>query len=229
MHISTEPDQDKENRNKESSTSDERSSSIAWSDADYRAYLEGFSESDELLLKRASAVLFRAMSELTKEELKRLHSVDDTRMLVVLAKQSLSQGSHDRMARLKLKGAERFEELLSNSGGAITGEELAKLEQITLDALRKRIERHWYLALKAGQNWRLPVIQFKPDSLQVWPEIQALLKAEPDAAPESIFRFLATRVHPPEDTETPVDKIRGGAMPAEKLIREFNQRYEARG
>ena len=181
------------------------------------------------ILLRVQAIAMHAVMQMDKQEVQQLAAVDDAHLLAIIARHVLlDAATDDPTDLLLLKGAERFSALIAKHGGLATTGWVASKLQISEEAVHERLRRQDLLAIKTAAGYRFPVFQFKYEEPAVWPGIQALLKTAPDEAPESLIRFLLSQVHPPEDRETPLDKIRLGMVGTDDLIHDFQTRFEPR-
>src|SRR2546425_8262469 len=95
----------------------------------------------------------------------------------------------DPLARARLRGLSRRDELLASDGGTLTTEDVAKLLELTTQAVHKRRNAGKLLAFELGRRGlRFPAWQFTDEGvLEGLEEVLAVLKDEP---PLAVVRFF---------------------------------------
>ncbi|OXS14613.1 hypothetical protein CGX12_13390 [Zobellella denitrificans] len=133
--------------------------------------------------------------------------MDDTELIYHLAMRSLENKSNDnaRLMRMQLKGAQRFESLLSRHDGDTDVEGAARLLGATTDAIRKRIQRRGLAAYKKGSAVRIPCAQFKDN--QVLDGLPEVLKQLPSAEGKAAVLALLT---PSDSGKSIIELLREG-------------------
>ena len=95
----------------------------------------------------------------------------------------------DPFARARVRGLRRRDELLAAEGGTLTTEEVAKLLDLTPQAVHKRRNTGKLLALVLGRRGlRFPAWQFSDDG--VLPGLEDVLAALTKAPPLAVVRFF---------------------------------------
>lgn len=132
----------------------------------------------------------------------------------------------DLLAEMRARGANRFGTHMALNGGFLSENEAAALQQISVAEVRQQIAENKILVVMAGSGPEFPRFQFDEDSKRVFPEIEALLSSASGDSHLSCIRFLLSQWHPPQDRETPMDKIRNGTLTSARLIELFDRRLE---
>tara|TARA_R100000322_G_scaffold112658_1_gene72208 strand:- start:766 stop:1380 length:615 start_codon:yes stop_codon:yes gene_type:complete len=147
------------------------------------------------ILLRAHAITMHAVTQMDKQEVQQLAAVDDAHLLAIIARHVLLDAATDELTDLLLlKGAERFSALIAKHRGLATTGWVASKLRVSEETVHERLRSQDLLAIKTAAGHRFPIFQFKYEEPAVWPEIQALLKAAPEEAPESLTRFLLSQV-----------------------------------
>lgn len=95
-----------------------------------------------------------------------------------------------RVARMRLRGAQRFASLIERHGGSYRVREVADLMGTSEAAVRKALQRRRLVAFKQDGEWRLPVWQFAADDRPL-PGLARVLAALPaDLGDRDVIRFL---------------------------------------
>lgn len=132
----------------------------------------------------------------------------------------------DILAELRALGAIRFKEHVDINGGFLTKEEAASIQDISLSELARQVEGNAILFVATESGKAFPAFQFDADRRCVFPEIVTLLRNSPGDSHSSFIRFLVSEFYPPEDRESPMDKIRNGTLEATRLVELFDRRFE---
>lgn len=180
----------------------------------------------EGLMQRAALVVARKLNELGPDRLTALAQVSDAQLLAALAAQALENepSRAGRLARLRLKGAQRFVAMIDAHGGAYGVHEAAQLLGTRPEALHKAAQRGRVLAYKWGGQLRFPVWQFTPEG-QVLPGLAEALKAlPPDIGARGAARFFLTPGNGGA-SPTPLDLLRTGEAVARAEVAALARRY----
>lgn len=135
----------------------------------------------------------------------------------------------DRFAEMRERGAKRFDALLALNGGTLTEAQAAELQQVPVGEIARQVETDAILVVMQDVGPAFPRFQFDEARRRVFPDVVALLRSAPGTPHESYVRFLLSRWDPPQDCETPMDKIRQGTLDAARLVELYNRRFEPGG
>lgn len=130
------------------------------------------------------------------------------------------------LVKLRARGARRFKKLLDSNGGLLTEEGAAGIQCIPLSELARQVEDNAILVIVTESGQAFPAFQFDADHRCVFPEIVTLLRSSPGDSHAAYIRFLLSQFHPPEDRESPMDKVRNGTLGAARLVELYDRRFE---
>lgn len=124
----------------------------------------GSSESHRVanLKSRLTHALDRMISEMDNVSVQKLQAASDVDAIAFLVLKGLDKSSlpSDRRFRMAIKGAQRFQEMVTKTGGTMDTAGVALLMKTTVDVIRKMVSRNKLLAFKQNGVWALPVAQF---------------------------------------------------------------------
>lgn len=130
------------------------------------------------------------------------------------------------LAKARALGAQRFKSLVDENGGLLTEEEAASIQNIPLSELARQVDDNAILVVTTESGRAFPAFQFDAANRCLFPEILILLKSSPRGSHSGFIRFLLSEFYPPEDQESPMDKIRRGSLGAAELVEHFDHRFE---
>ncbi len=180
----------------------------------------------EGLMQRAALTVARKLNELGPEHLTVLAQVSDAQLLAALADQALENepSRAGRLARLRLKGAQRFVEMIDAHGGVYGIHEAAQLLGARTEAVHKAVQRGRILAYKWGGQLRFPVWQFTPEGRILPGLVEALKALPPDIEARGAARFFLTPSNGGA-SPTPLDRLRTGETAARAEVVNLARRY----
>lgn len=111
----------------------------------------------------------------------------------------------------QILGAERFRDLVRSHGGALTVAEVARLVEVTPDAVVKQISRRRLIAYKAGSAWYVLRLQFNDDSNVVAGVTEGLQAMAPLCRMDQV-RFFLSGIEGSD--ENPLQRLRRDDSPA---------------
>ncbi len=169
--------------------------------------------SREALVVRGLEAISREISQLDSEVVDRLLKSSDPKLLVGLARVSLDDTPVDRVERLTLKGAERFQSLIEDAGGSVSSSWVSQLLGISEEAVRKRAQRGTLICRRtASGGLSFPRFQFDEPNKRLLDGIQVLLSQKVVWAPEELIRFLLVRYAPEHSDDTPLKMLDRGEV-----------------
>ncbi len=170
-------------------------------------------EDRKALTYRAVEAAIKVIGAVNQEPVERLLTSSASRLLAGLATASLEDASMDRLERMKLKGAERFEMLIEGAGGAFPSERVATLLGISEEAVRKRAQRRNLIAKRTSSGeLRFPCFQFDVSSRKLIPGLQRVLRQMEGVDQNEIIRFFLVPHEPSFSNETPSSLLKRGEV-----------------
>jgi hypothetical protein len=143
-------------------------------------------------MRRVLASVAGELDRMDPARYRALNGMTDAELLAELARRMIEhQPLHSaRVARMRLRGAQRFASLVQRHGGSYRVREAAELMGTSDSAVRKALQRRRLVAFKQDGEWQLPVWQFGRDD-QPLPGLSRALKAlPPDISDRDVIRFL---------------------------------------
>ncbi len=166
----------------------------------------------ELVLRGVEAIS-REVGHLPPESVDRLLRSSDPRLLAGLARASLDDTQIDRVDRLKLKGTERFQQLIEDAGGSVSTRWVAEFLDTTEEAVRKRAQRGNLIARRtASGDLSFPRFQFDESRSRLLPGLSKLLAETTAWDAEELIRFLLVRHGPASSDDTPLKLLERGQI-----------------
>ncbi len=161
-----------------------------------------------------------------------LKELTDAELLAELAYRMIEhQPLHAaRVARMRLRGAQRFNALIERHGGSYRVRDAADLLGTSQAAVRKALQRRRLVAFKQDGEWCLPVWQFAVDDRPL-PGLARVLAALPPAIGDrDVIRFLL--LGPEGDpAHSPLERLRRGTeqdlVRAEQMARRYLEQTAA--
>jgi hypothetical protein len=147
------------------------------------------------LKSRLTHALDRMISEMDKVAVQKLQAASDVDAIALLVLKSLDKSPlpSDRRFRMAIKGAQRFQEMVTKAGGTMDTTGAALLMKTTVDVIRKMVSRNKLLAFKQNGIWALPVAQFDSSMNKPVAHLGDLLDAfAPEASHDSRVIFCLT-------------------------------------
>ncbi|WP_386083037.1 hypothetical protein ACFIOZ_07370 [Vreelandella sp. F11] len=158
----------------------------------------------ELVLRGVEAIS-REVGNLPPESVDQLLRSSDPRLLAGIARASLDDTPIDRVERLKLKGTERFQQLIEDAGGAVSTRWVSEFFDTTEEAIRKRAQRGKLIARRtASGDLSFPRFQFDESRRRLLPGLSKLLTETAAWDTEELIRFLLVRHEPASSNDTPL-------------------------
>lgn len=158
----------------------------------------------ELVLRGVEAIS-REVGHLPPQSVDQLLRSSDPRLLAGLARASLDDTPIDRVERLKLKGTERFQQLIEDAGGAVSTRWVSEFFDTTEEAVRKRAQRGKLIARRtASGDLSFPRFQFDESRRRLLPGLSKLLTETAAWDTEELIRFLLVRHEPASSNDTPL-------------------------
>lgn len=174
--------------------------------------VKAFRARAELVLRGVEAIS-REVGHLPPDSVDRLLRSSDPRLLVGLARASLEDTPIDRMERMTLRGAERFQKLIENAGGLVSSRWVSEFLGVSEEAVRKRAQRGSLIARRtASGDLSFPRFQFDEGNARLLPGLSKLLTETESWEPEELTRFLLVRHEPASSDDTPLTLIQRGEV-----------------
>lgn len=165
------------------------------------------------LFLRSLEAITRELVQFNSDYVEKLLRSSDQKLLVGLARAALEETPIDRVERMGLKGAERFQQLLERAGGSAATSWVAELLNTSEEAVRKRVQRNGLIARRTPTGeLSFPRFQFDEAKGRLLPGLQGLMSRTKGWEPEELIRFLLVRHDPEHTDETPLQLLRAGKI-----------------
>lgn len=171
----------------------------------------GLKPETQATMRRVLGSVATELERMDRTRQQALNGMTDAELLAELAYRMIEhQPLHSaRVARMRLRGAQRFASLIERHGGSYRVREAADLMGTSEAAVRKALQRRRLVAFKQDGEWRLPVWQFAADDRPL-PGLARVLVALPaDLGDRDVIRFLL--LGPEGDpASSPLERLRRG-------------------
>ncbi|WP_447044911.1 hypothetical protein [Vreelandella sp. H-I2] len=174
--------------------------------------VKAFRARAELVLRGVEAIS-REVGYLPSDSVDLLLRSSDPKLLAGLARASLDDTQIDRVDRLRLKGAERFQKLIEDAGGSVSSRWVSEFLGTTEEAVRKRAQRGSLIARRtASGDLSFPRFQFDESRSRLLPGLSKLLTEAAAWDAEELIRFLLVRHEPASSDDTPLNLLKRGQI-----------------
>lgn len=176
------------------------------------AEIENQKDRAKLVLRIAEAAC-REVGHLGSDLVTRLLQSSDPELLVGVAQASLEPTPIDRVNRMMLVGAERFQGLIEDAGGSVSTAWVAQFLGSSEEAVRKRVQRNTLIARRTPSGeLSFPRFQFDERKPGVLNGIQGVLSKAKSWPPEEVIRFLLLPHQPDASEKTPLSLLQQGEL-----------------